>query len=236
MRCLAFAGAEITPGAATSWRVSRADFRHYTPAVIDGDALSVIIALHGSGEGEQLLLGLQPGDELTVLKWAVKRSFAWQDGDRPIVVVGDGTVISLAMRFERRIGDSGRGFRAVLVGGRGGRRTGQHLGRTAVGAAGECVGGEPAGQAQDAQTGDDDAAGRPGRVDPRQQHRARPEVPVDLPVRMGEVEGIGQSGGQRQHLVVGQPGRAQRVGFGLRGGDPGAAALAPCASTGTSPG
>ncbi|MFM9379369.1 SIP domain-containing protein [Gordonia sp. VNK21] len=114
VRCPAFAGAEITPGAATSWRVSRADFRHYTPAVIDGDALSVIIALHGSGEGERLLLGLQPGDELTVLKWAVKRSFAWQDGDRPIVVVGDGTVISLAMQFERRIGDSGRGFRAVL--------------------------------------------------------------------------------------------------------------------------
>lgn len=114
VRCPDFTSTTITPGEAVSWLATRADFRHYTPAVIDGDELTVIIMLHGSGDGERRLLELKPGAELSMTKFASKRSFVWPDGDQPIVVVGDGTVISLAMQFERQVADSGRGFRAIL--------------------------------------------------------------------------------------------------------------------------
>lgn len=114
VRCPDFTSTPIVPGDATAWLAERNDFRHYTPAVIDGDELSIIIKLHGSGPGEQMLLALEPGSPLPMTKWASKRSFVWNDGDEPLVIVGDGTAISLAMQFQRRTGDTGRGFRAII--------------------------------------------------------------------------------------------------------------------------
>nr|WP_274381561.1 SIP domain-containing protein [Gordonia desulfuricans] len=48
------------------------------------------------------------------MKWANRRNFVFDDGPAPIVVIGDATVIGLAMAFRDRIGASGRGFRAIL--------------------------------------------------------------------------------------------------------------------------
>lgn len=116
LSCADFATTTITPGDATSWLATRNDFRHYTPAEIDPQTqqLRIIIAVHGSGPGEQLLLSLEPGSPLPMTKFVRKRSFTWQDGAEPIVVVGDSSVISLAMAFRTRIGSSGRPFRAIL--------------------------------------------------------------------------------------------------------------------------
>ena len=83
LTCPDFATLTTTPGDATAWLATHNDFRHYTPAVIDQSSqqMRTIIALHGSGPGEERLLGLTPGSPLEMTKFARKRGFVWQDGN-----------------------------------------------------------------------------------------------------------------------------------------------------------
>lgn len=111
-----FREATILPGDSTAFRTSRTEFRHYTPARIDAASgeLSIIVHRHGSGPGEELILSWHEGDPVAVCQWGSKKSFRWEAGDEPVLVVGDATVISLAMAFGDRCRAEGRPFQALL--------------------------------------------------------------------------------------------------------------------------
>lgn len=114
--CDDFRDASFLPGDSTAFRVSRTDFRHYTPARLDTarGELTIIVHRHGAGPGEELILGWGLGDAVPVCRWGHKKSFIWSDGDEPMMVVGDATVISLAMAFADRCALEGRDLLAVL--------------------------------------------------------------------------------------------------------------------------
>lgn len=109
--------ATTDPCDVTAFRVSRTDFRHYTPARIDRAAreLTIIVHRHGSGPGEELIASWSVGSEVKVCRWSSTRSFRWEgDSLAPVVVLGDSTVISLAMAVTDRAADDGRSALAVL--------------------------------------------------------------------------------------------------------------------------
>lgn len=111
-----FREATFVPGDSTAFRTSRTEFRHYTPARIDAATgeLSIIVHRHGSGPGEELILGWSEGDDVAVCQWGSKKNFRWEDGSNPVLVVGDATVISLVMAFGDRCALEGRPFAALL--------------------------------------------------------------------------------------------------------------------------
>jgi NADPH-dependent ferric siderophore reductase len=111
----AFASATTDPCDVTAFRVSRTDFRHYTPAVLDQARreLTIIVHRHGEGLGEELVAGWSVGDEVKVCQWSSTRGFRWHDTTDPVVLLGDATVISLAMAFADRVAREGR--RALIV-------------------------------------------------------------------------------------------------------------------------
>ncbi len=114
--CDDFRTATFLPGDSTAFRVSRTEFRHYTPARLDTDRgeLTIVVHRHGSGPGEELILGWEPGDEVPVCQWGHKKSFIWGDDGSPVVITGDATVISLVMAFADRCAAAGRDLLAVL--------------------------------------------------------------------------------------------------------------------------
>ena len=105
-----FADATTDPCDVTAFRVSRTDFRHYTPAVLDPERreLTIIVHRHGSGLGEELVAGWSVGSDVKVCQWSSTRSFRWHDGPDPVVLLGDATVISLAMAFADRAAQESR--------------------------------------------------------------------------------------------------------------------------------
>ncbi|WP_229051800.1 hypothetical protein [Aeromicrobium sp. Leaf350] len=111
-----FRGATFVPGDSTAFRTGRTEFRHYTPARLDAERgeMSIIVHKHGSGPGEELILGWSDGDPVAVCQWGSKKNFRWEDGSTPVMVVGDATVISLVMAFGDRCAAEGRPFSALL--------------------------------------------------------------------------------------------------------------------------
>jgi NADPH-dependent ferric siderophore reductase len=111
----AFGSATTDPCDVTAFRVSRTDFRHYTPAVLDQERseLTIIVHRHGEGLGEELIAGWSVGDDVKVCQWSSTRGFRWHDSADPVVLLGDATVISLAMAFADRAAREGR--RALIV-------------------------------------------------------------------------------------------------------------------------
>lgn len=111
-----FATATTEPCDVTAFRVSRTDFRHYTPAVLDQAAreLTVIVHRHGSGLGEELIAGWSVGSDVRVCQWSSTRGFRWHDSTDPVVLLGDATVISLAMAFTERASAERRDALIVL--------------------------------------------------------------------------------------------------------------------------
>ncbi len=115
-----FVGATIEPCDVTAVRVSRTAFRHYTPAVIDGDELTIVVQHHvpAAGEstpGQDLIAGWVPGEEVVWCRWSSARAFTWKAaGERPVVLFGDATVISLAMAMAERAAVEDRQLLAVL--------------------------------------------------------------------------------------------------------------------------
>lgn len=111
-----FHDASADPGDATALRVSAKDFRHYTPALLDTETgeLSIVVQRHGSGPGETLIDSWTGGEQVRICQWASVRSFTWPTDDAPVVVIGDGTVISLAMSMAERSGREGRDLTIVL--------------------------------------------------------------------------------------------------------------------------
>jgi NADPH-dependent ferric siderophore reductase len=101
-----FSTATTDPCDVTAFRVSRKDFRHYTPAALDRAAreLTIIVHRHGGGLGEQLIAGWSVGDGVKVCQWSSTRTFRWHESTEPVVLLGDATVISLAMAFTDRAG------------------------------------------------------------------------------------------------------------------------------------
>ncbi|MFC5677570.1 siderophore-interacting protein [Aeromicrobium endophyticum] len=112
----AFASATTDPCDVTAFRVSRTDFRHYTPAVLDQGRreLTIIVHRHGEGLGEELIAGWSVGDDVKVCQWSSTRGFRWHDTTDPVVLLGDATVISLAMAFAGRVALEGRRALTVL--------------------------------------------------------------------------------------------------------------------------
>lgn len=112
----AFASATTDPCDVTAFRVSRTEFRHYTPAVLDQrrSELTIIVHRHGEGLGEELIAGWTIGDDVKVCQWSSTRSFRWHSTTDPVVLLGDATVISLAMAFADRAATDGRGVLTVL--------------------------------------------------------------------------------------------------------------------------
>ena len=110
------ATATTDPCDVTAFRVSRTEFRHYTPATIDQRAreLTIIVHRHGSGLGEELVASWSVGSDVRVCRWSSTRSFRWQRGVDPVVLLGDATVISLAMAVAGRAADEGRDALIVL--------------------------------------------------------------------------------------------------------------------------
>lgn len=118
LRCRDFASATIEPCDVTAFRVSRNEFRHYTPALIEGDALTIIVQRHdhpGSTPGHDLVEGWVEGDAVKVCRWSSARAFTWAAGEgRPSVLLGDATVISLALCMAERAARDGRDVVTVL--------------------------------------------------------------------------------------------------------------------------
>lgn len=122
LRCPDFASATIEPCDVTAFRVSRNEFRHYTPALIEGDALTIIVQRHdhpGSTPGHDLVEGWVEGDAVKVCRWSSARAFTWghagaPDEGRPVVLLGDATVISLALCMAERASRDGRDLVTVL--------------------------------------------------------------------------------------------------------------------------
>lgn len=114
-----FVGATIEPCDVTAFRVSPTDFRHYTPALVDGDELSIVVQRHGHPgptPGHDLVESLGEGDDVRVCRWSSARAFTWAaSGERPVVLLGDATVISLAQCMaERAEREGGRDLLVVL--------------------------------------------------------------------------------------------------------------------------
>lgn len=111
-----FATATTDPCDVTAFRVSRKDFRHYTPAVLDRTKheLTIVVHRHGSGPGEELIAGWSVGTGVKVCRWSSTRTFHWDETTAPVVLFGDATVISLAMAFTERAADEGRESLIVL--------------------------------------------------------------------------------------------------------------------------
>lgn len=122
LRCPDFAGASIEPCDVTAFRVSRNEFRHYTPALLDGDALTIVVQRHdhpGPTPGHDLVEGWVAGDAVKVCRWSSARAFTWElagtpDTGRPVVLLGDATVISLALCMAERADREGRELVTVL--------------------------------------------------------------------------------------------------------------------------
>lgn len=117
-----FVGATIEPCDVTAFRVSRNEFRHYTPGLVEGDALTIVVQRHdhpGPTPGHDLVEGWAEGDAVKVCRWSSARAFTWASagapGDhRPVVLLGDATVISLAMGMAERAGREDRELLTVL--------------------------------------------------------------------------------------------------------------------------
>ena len=109
-----FHGATIEPCDVTAFRVARNAFRHYTPARVVDDALTIVVQRHdhpGPTPGHDLLERWVPGDAVKVSA----RAFTWAlGGDRPVVLLGDATVISLALCMADRAAREGRELLTVL--------------------------------------------------------------------------------------------------------------------------
>lgn len=130
LRCPDFASATIEPCDVTAFRVSRNEFRHYTPALIEGDALTIIVQRHdhpGPTPGHDLVEGWAEGDAVKVCRWSSARAFTWDPAGvpghgrqtapgegRPTVLLGDATVISLALCMAERASRDGRDLVTVL--------------------------------------------------------------------------------------------------------------------------
>jgi len=114
--CEKFRTAEISPCDVTSFRVSRNDFRHYTPALLDQAAaeLTIVVQRHGNGPGEKLIESWNAGDAVSVSEWASARSFRWPADELPVVLLGDATVISLALAMTERASSEGRDLTVIL--------------------------------------------------------------------------------------------------------------------------
>lgn len=113
-----FQGASVEPCDVTAFRVSRNEFRHYTPARVQDDALTIVVQRHahpGPTPGHDLVEGWEPGDAVKVCRWSSARAFTWAlGGDRPTVLLGDATVISLALCMADRAAVEGRDLVTVL--------------------------------------------------------------------------------------------------------------------------
>lgn len=113
-----FLGATIEPCDVTAFRVARTAFRHYTPARVVGDELTIVVQRHdhpGPTPGHDLVEGWVPGDPVKVCRWSSARAFTWAlGGDRPVVLLGDATVISLALCMADRAAREGRELLTVL--------------------------------------------------------------------------------------------------------------------------
>lgn len=118
LRCPDFASATIEPCDVTAFRVSRNEFRHYTPALVEGDALTIVVQRHddpGPTPGHDLVEGWTEGDAVKVCRWSSARAFTWAaSGDRPVVLLGDATVISLALCMAERAERDDRDLVTVL--------------------------------------------------------------------------------------------------------------------------
>ncbi|WP_375000505.1 siderophore-interacting protein [Aeromicrobium sp. CTD01-1L150] len=123
LRSRAFAEVATDPCDVTAFRVSRVDYRHYTPALLDpvgeGGDLTIIVQRHGDQvdeptPGHDLIESWRVGDDVLVSRWSSTRAFRWESDDAPVVLLGDATVISLAMAMERRTAAEGRDLVAVL--------------------------------------------------------------------------------------------------------------------------
>jgi NADPH-dependent ferric siderophore reductase len=110
------AEATTDPCDVTAFRVSRTDFRHYTPAVLDQAAreLTIVVHRHGGGPGEELIASWSVGSAVRVCRWSSTRGFRWHASSDPVVLLGDATVISLAMAFAERAADERREVLTVL--------------------------------------------------------------------------------------------------------------------------
>jgi NADPH-dependent ferric siderophore reductase len=113
-----FQGATVEPCDVTAFRVSRNEFRHYTPARVQDDALTIVVQRHGHPgptPGHDLVEGWVPGDAVKVCRWSSARAFTWAlAGDRPVVLLGDATVVSLALCMADRVARDGRELLTVL--------------------------------------------------------------------------------------------------------------------------
>ncbi|MGJ9411489.1 SIP domain-containing protein [Aeromicrobium sp. CF4.19] len=119
-----FAELGTDPCDVTAFRVSRVDYRHYTPAglePVDGGAdLTIIVQRHGEHvadeptPGHDLIEGWTAGDDVRVCQWSSTRAFRWHEDDSPVLLLGDATVISLATAMQRRATREGRDLLSVL--------------------------------------------------------------------------------------------------------------------------
>jgi NADPH-dependent ferric siderophore reductase len=117
-----FRDATIEPCDVTAFRVSRNAFRHYTPALVDDDALTIVFQRHGhegATPGHDLVEGWSVGDPVKVCRWSSARAFTWAHAGpasegRPVVLLGDATVISLALCMAERAEREGRDLVVAL--------------------------------------------------------------------------------------------------------------------------
>ncbi len=117
-----FRGATVEPCDVTAFRVSRNAFRHYTPALLEDDALTIVFQRHGHDgptPGHDLVEAWAVGDGVKVCRWSSARAFTWAHGGapedgRPVVLLGDATVISLAMCMAERAEREGRDLVVAL--------------------------------------------------------------------------------------------------------------------------
>ena len=123
-------GTTIEPCDVTAFRVARNAFRHYTPALVRGDTLTIVVQRHGHPgptPGHDLVEGLAPGDAVKVCRWSSARAFTWASAGVPgrerqmapsegrsVVLLGDATVISLAMCMADRAARDGRDLVVAL--------------------------------------------------------------------------------------------------------------------------
>ena len=126
LRSPELAGLATDPCDVTAFRVSRTDFRHYTPALLDpaGDGsaeVTIVVQRHGDHvahdvptPGHDLVEGLAVGDDVRLCQWSSTRAFHWTTEERPVVLLGDATVISLALATDRRATAEGRDLMTVL--------------------------------------------------------------------------------------------------------------------------
>lgn len=126
LRSPELAGLTTDPCDVTAFRVSRTDFRHYTPALLDeapdGSAeVTIVVQRHGDGvahdvptPGHDLVEALTAGDDVRLCQWSSTRAFHWTTEERPVLLLGDATVISLALAMGRRAPSEGRDLMTIL--------------------------------------------------------------------------------------------------------------------------